>query len=296
MDSCTIASSGVDLNVNSIGAKDLPPLIMLHGIRDVGLSLLPVAEQLASQYRIHVLDLRGHGASGRAGSYAMAALLYDLHLVIETLCDSAPAVLGHSLGGQITTRFAATFPQCVRAAVIVEGVGPPPSRLTPSPRAILDREAQRILRIMTARMRSVNDLDTAVARLQKNNPRLAEQQAQALAEAATQENATGSRDWAFDPRAQSVFLAARDAKFYWPLVSCPTLLIAGALAHEYWQQATPANEHWDGRFTTEQLDTIANTFTDGRWLQFEHSGHMVHFDEPDRLARETAAFLAQHYG
>jgi pimeloyl-ACP methyl ester carboxylesterase len=295
IDNITINAAGVDLNVNSLGATDLPPVVLLHGIRDVGLSLLPIAQQLSDRYRVHLLDLRGHGRSARPDSYSMAAMLYDLHSVIDALCDTPPALVGHSLGGQITTRFAATFPAAVSAIVVIEGIGPPPPRDGVSARALLDREAQRIIRIMSARMRDVASIDEAAERLRKNNPRLSAERAYKLATVTTEPNSDGSRAWAFDPRAQSVFLAARDAKFYWPLVECPTLLIAGALADEYWSQSIPINEHWNGKFADGQLDDIAAQFGDAEWVEFDGSGHMIHFDEPERLASTTRDFLQQRY-
>lgn len=295
LETFSLDSAGVHLNVYGLGPVGAPPVLMLHGIRDVALSLRPVAEHLARDFRVYLMDLRGHGLSDRPGVYSMATMLFDVLTAVDTLTASRPAVFGHSLGGQITARFAATFPDRVSAAVVVEGLGPPPPDGGTNPRALLDREAKRIQSLVPAQMRSLPNVDYAAERLLKNNPRLSPEHGQAIAQAATEPAADGRFAWAFDPRAQSVFLAAREARFYWPLVECPIMLGAGALAHEYWARAIPVRNGWDGRFAEGELEGIAATFGDAELVHFAHSGHMVHYDEPEALAEATESFLKRRF-
>src|SRR5690606_38837188 len=117
--------NGVGLSVLELGPADGPPLVMLHGMRDVAWSLLPLAEPLSRRYRVVLPELRGHGASDRPGCYGIDHFLFDLHGVFARIVRAPAALFGHSLGGQIAARFAALFPHQVRAAVIVEGLGPP---------------------------------------------------------------------------------------------------------------------------------------------------------------------------
>src|SRR5690606_34891949 len=96
------------------------------------------------------------------------------------------------------------------------------------------------------RQRPLPDLEFAAERLRINNPRLDRARARALAEHATRRNAAGELVWAFDPRVPSVFLGAggADSERYWHHVRCPTLLVTGDLAHEYWRAQMPLE--WDG--------------------------------------------------
>ncbi|MEM7408585.1 MAG: alpha/beta hydrolase [Pseudomonadota bacterium] len=295
LETFALDSAGVHLNVYALGPVGAPPVLMLHGIRDVALSLLPVAKHLARDFRVFLMDLRGHGRSDRPGVYSMAAMLFDVMTVVDSLAGGRPAIFGHSLGGQITARFAATFPDRAGAAIVVEGLGPPPPDGGTNPRALLDREARRIQSLIPAHMRTLPDLEYATGRLLKNNPRLSPAHGRAIAQAATEPAEDGRLAWAFDPRAQSVFLASREARFYWPLVECPVMLGAGALAHEYWTRAIPLKNGWDGRFATGELEAIAAMFSDAELVHFEHSGHMVHYDEPDALAEATRAFLERRF-
>ena len=55
-----VNSGGVGLNVYSLGDPDAPTVVMLHGMRDVGLSLMDTARTIASGYHVLLADLRGH--------------------------------------------------------------------------------------------------------------------------------------------------------------------------------------------------------------------------------------------
>ena len=168
-----VESVEVNLHVLMLGDPANPPLVVLHGMRDVALSLMPVAHALAQEYRVCLPDLRGHGGSDQPGSYAMPEFIVDLHRVITQLLDSPPAILGHSLGGQIATRFAALFPDQVRAAVIVEGLGPPGRLHLADPAVALKMEGARILETYhKAVPRPLPGVEFAAERLLANNPRL----------------------------------------------------------------------------------------------------------------------------
>ena len=86
------------------------PVVMLHGMRDVALSLLPIAEAIAETHPVFLMDLRGHGDSDKPGGYAMVQLVYDLHVVMSELVGTSAVLFGHSLGGHVVCRFAALFP------------------------------------------------------------------------------------------------------------------------------------------------------------------------------------------
>jgi pimeloyl-ACP methyl ester carboxylesterase len=290
-----VDANGVDLSVYTLGNSNGPPLVMLHGMRDVALGLLPVAEALSDDFSVVLPDLRGHGKSARPGGYAMPQFLFDLHQVLDALGIERAALLGHSLGGQIVGRFAALFPRRVTAAVIVEGLGPPARPFTDDPEQALEWEAARLLESLGAppSTRALPDLAFAAARLIANNPRLSQARAAELARAATELDADGRRVWAFDPRARSVFtgLPPADGERYWRAVRARTLIVSGALAHEYWGGAMADGTNWEGRFAPGELEARVALFRNAEHVLFEGSGHMVHFDEPERLARVVGEFL-----
>jgi 2-hydroxymuconate-semialdehyde hydrolase len=82
------------------------PLVLLHGgIECGGAYWAPVVPQLAERHRIVVPDLPGLGESEPADEVGGAFDDWFSELV-RTTCDEAPAVVAHSLGGALATRFA----------------------------------------------------------------------------------------------------------------------------------------------------------------------------------------------
>jgi pimeloyl-ACP methyl ester carboxylesterase len=299
----TVNSGGVALNVYSLGDEQAPTIIMLHAMRDVARSLMPVANLLATDYHVLLPDLRGHGRSARTGNYAMPAYLFDVHCILNAFNKTTAAVFGHSLGGQIGVRFAALYPERVRAAILVEGLGPPSQDRISDPSLdntrLMAIEAQRILDSMALppNARPLPDLEYAASRLLANNPRLTPARASDLAANATESDQQGNLLWSFDPRVASVFLGIshEDSERYWREVHCPTLLITGAQAHDYWSQAIPTNSAWTGGYAAGELADRLNAFRDHEHQLFTASGHMVHYDEPDRLAQVSHEFLRRRY-
>ena len=114
------------MSVLRLGRDDAPAIVMLHGLRDTAWSLTPIAARLhqALGVQIAIMELRGHGASDPSEAYAMPNFLMDVHEVVKQL-PGPVGLFGHSLGGHITYKFSALFPELVTAALIVEGLGPP---------------------------------------------------------------------------------------------------------------------------------------------------------------------------
>jgi pimeloyl-ACP methyl ester carboxylesterase len=285
--------AGVGLSVLELGAADAPPLLMLHGMRDVAWSLLPTAEILARQYRVLLPELRGHGGSDQPGSYAIDHFLFDLYHVAEQLAARHAALFGHSLGGQIAARYAAVFPERVRALIMVEGLGPPARPGADDAAGVLREHGEHLLNVLgiPQSQRPLPDVAFAADRLLANNPRLDPVRALALAEHATRRSAAGDLVWAFDPRVRSVFLGVPhgDAERYWRQVRCPTLVVSGGLAHEYWR--TQMSIEWDGTFAPGELENRVRCFPDAEHVIVPDAGHMVHYDREDAVTHAVADFL-----
>jgi pimeloyl-ACP methyl ester carboxylesterase len=261
----------------------------------VALSLMPVATIFSQSHPVYLVDLRGHGKSDKPGSYAMAQFVFDLHQVLTELVAGPAILFGHSLGGQIVSRFAALYPDLVQAAIIVEGLGPPRQDRADAAAAGLHQEGQRLKEVLSVsdRQRPLPSIEFAAERLQLNNPRLTRNRALELAHLGTEKNEHGELVWAFDPRVSAVFagLGPDDSARHWPHVHCPTCVISGFLAAEYWGAAVRHSSPKAGHFAPGELAERVASFADADHVELGDSGHMVHFDEPDRLAEITLDFL-----
>ncbi|HYH48421.1 MAG TPA: alpha/beta fold hydrolase [Acidimicrobiia bacterium] len=109
------------------GTPGVPVVLAVHGITGSHRTWAPVARHLADEATLLAPDLRGRGRSaGLGGPYGMDAHARDLVAVLDHVgCDRA-VVAGHSMGGYITTRFAADASGRTAGALLVDGGLPLP--------------------------------------------------------------------------------------------------------------------------------------------------------------------------
>jgi N-formylmaleamate deformylase len=106
----SIQSNGIEMHYTRTGG-DKPPLVLAHGVTDDGLCWTPVAEALAPDYDVIMVDARGHGRSeAPEGGYDQATLAADLNGAIAALGLQRPIVLGHSLGAGTALALAGLYP------------------------------------------------------------------------------------------------------------------------------------------------------------------------------------------
>ena len=76
---------------------------LVHGLGADGATWGPLVDRMtaAGGFTVTTVDLRGHGRSARAGSYALGELADDL---VETLPTGLHSLVGHSLGGSVLVR------------------------------------------------------------------------------------------------------------------------------------------------------------------------------------------------
>jgi pimeloyl-ACP methyl ester carboxylesterase len=120
-----ITVSGVNLHYLEWGLRTDPPLLLLHGGSAHAHWWDYIAADLAREYRVLALDLRGHGDSVwvTPPAYEITDYVADLEAVVTAL-DLSPLVLvGHSLGGFIALTYA-TLHAATLQALVVADIGP----------------------------------------------------------------------------------------------------------------------------------------------------------------------------
>lgn len=111
--------------LNFVIEGDGPPVILLHGISaslDHWQYLLP--ELISAGYCALAMDLLGHGDSAKPRDprlYTMDALYGAFEALLDCLQLDPPFTLvGHSLGGYLSLRYAHRNPRNVRAMVLID--------------------------------------------------------------------------------------------------------------------------------------------------------------------------------
>ena len=112
--------------------EGLDPIVCLHGITAQHRAFNAAARYVGPSHGLVGVDLRGRGNSDKPESgYSLEAHAADVVRVLDHL-DLEDAVLaGHSMGGFVALKTALTFPERVRALVLLDG-GWPRVESTPS--------------------------------------------------------------------------------------------------------------------------------------------------------------------
>ena len=117
-----IFANGIRQRCYRTGGEN-PPLLLLHGFNEYGLTWLRVSKELEQDYNIIMLDARGHGRSDDIeDGFSNSLLVEDVVGVIHELKLDRPRIIGLSQGGTTALRLAATYPQLVHS-FIFEGWG-----------------------------------------------------------------------------------------------------------------------------------------------------------------------------
>ena len=97
-------------------------VVAAHGITASLMSWKAVARALPDDISLVALDLRGRGASASLPApFGMRAHSADLLKVIDDLSLDEVVAAGHSMGGYVTSMFAALHPARVRSLVLIDG-------------------------------------------------------------------------------------------------------------------------------------------------------------------------------
>ncbi|MEM9514534.1 MAG: alpha/beta hydrolase [Actinomycetota bacterium] len=97
----TTAADGTTIAWSRLGSGD--PVVLVHGITESAASWEPLIERLSATNDVISLDLRGHGESGTADAYDLAAMVGDIAAVVGAAEVDRPHLVGHSLGGAVVS-------------------------------------------------------------------------------------------------------------------------------------------------------------------------------------------------
>jgi pimeloyl-ACP methyl ester carboxylesterase len=97
-----------------------PVMLMLHGFGGSTYSCRHLIPVFARSSRVIAVDLKGFGYSERAtgAGFSAAAQVAMLKELLDRCAVTRAVVIGHSMGGGIAQRFAATHPEMTQALVL----------------------------------------------------------------------------------------------------------------------------------------------------------------------------------
>ncbi len=116
----TVVLNGVRFHYRDWENDDAPPLLVLHALGDCARDWDSFAEALNDDFRVLVLDQRGHGDTWHAADYAPDVWADDVDAFARTLGLRAMAIVGHGMGARYAWQFAARHRPLVKRLVLVD--------------------------------------------------------------------------------------------------------------------------------------------------------------------------------
>ncbi|MDN4052784.1 alpha/beta hydrolase [Massilia sp. YIM B02763] len=279
---------GLRLHVRHWGEEGAPKLFMAHGWMDMSASFQFVVDALAGDWHVIAPDWRGFGLSDRSGTdtYWYPDYLADLEAILDHYSPDAPVdLLGHSMGGNIVSLYAGVRPQRIARLINLEGFGLPATRPEQAP----GRYAKWLDELRTPpAMRGYADLGEVAARLQKTNPRLSNARAAFLAGHWAAQNADGLWEILGDPAhkmTNPLLYQAEEVLACWRRIAAPVLWVE-AEHTDMWRWMGPKEQ------ARAEIDRRLGMLQDVTPHMMPDAGHMLHHDQPERLARMIEDFLA----
>lgn len=267
--------------VRTWGSADGTPLLLLHGIQDTSATFQFLADALQGEYSIVAPDWRGHGGTrGIRASGWFHEYVSDLDILIDALgLDEPLALVGHSMGGNIATVFAALRPEKVRCVLSLDAFGVKPlgpSRFVESVTRWLHRELAQ----GRPPIRTVSSPEAMALALQRYNPRLPWGHALFLAHEFTRGQAD-ELHWPFDVERRSIplFHDLNEWMECWRRIRCPALWLVSS-------DPLPGSVHEDAAL----FASVQRAIGAARIRQIPGTSHNMHHDAPEAIAEVIKEF------
>lgn len=268
--------------LNCWGDAQAPPVFLLHGWADTGMTFQFLADALAGDWRLIAPDWRGFGGSERSPcGYWFPDYLADLDALLERLSPGQPArLVGHSMGGNVAWLYAGIRPERVSHAVALDVFGLPDA----APALAPARHRQWLDQCRNGtRFADYTDREAVADKLLELAPRLSRDKAVFLAGHWSRETPDGTYTLNADPahkRVNPVLYRREEARSCWRRISARTLLVLAADSFLY------------RRYNEENIGNELRDCINGLVEEvIPAAGHMLHQEKPESVAEIIGPFL-----
>ena len=269
-----VNANGMRFHYLEWGNPDNPPMLLLHGFAQTCHSWDFVALGFSDNYRVIVLDQRGHGDSDWAsdGDYSPETQQKDISGVVEQLGLDQFVLMGLSMGGRNSFTFAASNPDYVKALVVVDAAPQNMQQGTQNIRSFVQQDDE------------LDSVDAFVERVLQYNPRRDPQQVRGSIMHNIKELPSGKWTWKYDRALRSpgrrMGSDAETEKRLWgylETLQCPTLLVRGG---------------GSDIVAMDTADRMHQAIPNSRLATIDGAGHLVMGDSPSGFQSAVTDFLA----
>ena len=263
-----VSNGPVSLHYLDWGGDGLPPMVLLHGMRDSARSWDTFANSMKDSFRVLALDSRGHGDSDWAGhgGYTFHHHVSDVEAFFDALELEGAIIAGHSAGGRYAWAYAVNNTDRVKALIVVD--------IDPDPQ---NAQTARDFSDIEAEPDSWDSLEEFQERLRHRQVYTGDPALKSQALAVSRQTSDGKYVWKADIRIVTEY-ERPDLWDSWSRIRCPVLLVRGRqsrlLTHE-------TAVKMRAELPTSQV----------RLAELEGGGHWFHQDFPGAFEATVRWFL-----
>ena len=264
------------------GERTSDPIVLLHGFLDCGATWQFLVDRLPASWTLVAPDWRGFGDSEWVpGGYWFPDYFADLDALLDTLVPQSRArVIGHSMGANVAKMYGGIRPQRMQWLANLEGLGLARTRPEDAPKRYAHWLDEVKDPFKEGRYESLEQLASI---LRMRNPRLTADRADFVARAWSRPEPDSSEvRLRFDPRhrlVNPILYRREEAEACWARLEIPMLLVMGELSdHRARHTSYVTDEQLHGLFRKLRLVTVPGT------------GHMMHHEDPEAVARHIVEF------
>jgi pimeloyl-ACP methyl ester carboxylesterase len=273
----------------------LAPLVLVHGWMDVAASYQFVVDAFGPSFvagrRIIAPDWRGFGLSRPAwpcDRYDFADYLADLDHLLDSLVGDKPVdLVGHSMGGNVAMMYAGARPARIRRLVNLEGFGLPATDPGQAPARYAQwMDETRQLRQGGTALKNYDSVQAVAQRLMKTNRRLPLDKALWLAHHWAAPDAQGRWDILGDAAhkiTSAQLYRVDEALALYAAITAPVLSVEAS--------DDSLGQWWKNRYTLDEYHQRLQRVADCSTAVVQDAGHMLHHDQPARVAALIEQFL-----
>lgn len=253
--------TGVSLPYLEQGDPSGVPVVLLHAWADSLRFFEPLLPLLPDRLHVLVPSQRGHGDADKpAGGYTLQDFSDDVGAFLDELGIDAAIMVGHSSGGYVAQRFAVDHPDRVLGLMLIGSPGSLKGR-RPSFADVVEALADPI------------DLDTVRAVM--GAMPLLHAVPEAFVQAMAAESAKApAHVW----KGTLAGLVAADPPIHTGTIKAPTLILWG---------------DGDDLLPRADQEALAAAIPDSELLTYAGTGHVILWEQPQRVASDLTAFVGR---
>ena len=280
----SVYNQDVRISYMDVAAQGTPngrTVLVLHGNNFGGFYFKPIIDALTKEgFRVIVPDQIGYGRSSKpVAPYNLSSQARNTYRILEHEKIERVSVIGHSMGGMLTARFATQFPKAVERLIIYNPIGLTDGRFG-RPLPTLEETYAQTLKTDYQSVRN------SLARYVAHNPKAWNDEFELYTR--IRYSWTLSSEWPRLAMVQALIsqmLYLDPVVYDWPHIQVPTLAFGGAEDLLLGPAAT----------FQERMAVLAKTIPNGngRVQLIPGLGHVPHLEAPDKVIPPMVAFLKE---